>query len=732
MATIQFPPTSGGATTAASAWPKHQVQYRRKWSDAWTTLDYLQCRNFTTAASPTIPRASFLWRTGPIRREDRSAESSSVYDAVNPLDLDGAFIRVQLLPGAVSPNTPGNAGGGEPFTVWVGVVAQLHTDVFGSARPFPGTGDGSRLSNVLNSDQEFVAYGLEYLFTREPIVASWWADEQADEMEPSIEQANHVLVFNERFIAGFTQIGNRSADRFPTPDQGAVPDAQRRTSYLFGDTENAWSAYDIVEYLLAYFGPAKITITIGGQVKALQALKPPQVRVVGMNLHQALNRVIDRRRGLGWVLRAVDARVPGGSLVGGGSNNFELFVFGVFDQAVQLGDGGIEANPPQQITLSTNRTLEKLTTMEGSIGRPGKIIVEGERVVSCFTVSVQEETLAPAWSTSDEAAYKTGANLDQGPADTTHSPDAKKLNDAARAAARFENVYRAFRIPNDWNWRAGSGTGTGGNKQIASPLVNLQTAQLDPSQEFKSRGWGHRLLRTLPVKEATGAADNTPEYRAPFVIAAVSGKHVFLHHHADASRRTAHLRLLDSDFGFVVEMSPNHLIAGSNWSGAKPSVDMPEFDYHTFLATVAVRTDATLRVEVAVPEGDESQQIHIRVRDAEVWYILPNTVKDIDKDGQLVRFTEAEKLSRDDSPRLRQIAAMAAAWYGHPHASVEIKDRAMLFGYPVGTYISRATQFDSYQEINSIVSQLTIDLDEASTTLNTDFVELEFDDRAIT
>jgi hypothetical protein len=718
MALIQFPPTTS-ATGKPPHWRYHRVEFRRKWTDKWEALPYLDCTEVTLGAQPTMPRAIFRWQSGKILRESRD---TTTFQTVEPQKLEGAFVRVLLLrEDAAEPGEAGNADTRDAITLWAGIVAETHTDVLGAAKDAPAP----------VGDQQIVAYGLEYIFERARITGSWFSlGTLPDDDHETLSQTNHVLPFNEKFIAGFNALGNRSADQHPIPGDEEKPADEQHKAYIFGNSPPfLWSGHDIVEYLVAFFGPRDIPIKIGGQVNALQAWQPPRMRVAsGTSLRDAINTVIDRRRGLGWFLKPVDERDDGGKVKDGGTNSFELTVFSVFDEPVPLGDATLDANPAVKLDLTDNKTLKSLRISSGTLGRPGKIIVEGERVVSCFTVAVQEQTLEPAWAADDETAYKNGANLDEGTPDADHpnrSPQARALNDLARKSARFEDVYRAFRIPNSWQWKAGSGTGTGGDRKIASPLVDLTSGNLQPTREFQAREWGHRMLRVLPVRKKPASNDAVPEFEAPFVIVGFGGRYIFLHNHDEAAVR-CHLRMLDSDFGFIVQASPNHELAAANWGGAKPSKTQPIFDYHKLLATVAARTDASLRIEIDVPKGDKTQQVYIHVADAELWYILPNTIKDIDSKGQLVRFTDDEKIARDDSPRLRQIGVMAAAWYGQNRAGVQIVDERIVLGYPVGTYIKTTVHQDTTLDVNSVITQVTIDLASETTTIATDFVQLDF------
>ena len=116
--------------------------------------------------------------------------------------------------------------------------------------------------------------------------------------------------------------------------------------------------------------------------------------------------------------------------------------------------------------------------------------------------------------------------------------------------------------------------------------------------------------------------------------------------------------------------------------------------------------------------------LQIYVEDAEVWYVCPNTVTDVQNGNLIANATGG--VTRDDSPRLRQVAALAKAWFGTQRANLSLTVNDIWTQYPVGSLILGLTDFSARANVNSVVSEITWDLQEMTTMLRTNFTELDF------
>jgi len=111
--------------------------------------------------------------------------------------------------------------------------------------------------------------------------------------------------------------------------------------------------------------------------------------------------------------------------------------------------------------------------------------------------------------------------------------------------------------------------------------------------------------------------------------------------------------------------------------------------------------------------------------DAEAWYIVPGTVIDV-VDGALVRHDGG--WVRDDSPRLRQKAVFAAAWYATPRATLAYEFDTIGVGFPCGVMVSGVNGPEGFTNIGTVVTQRTWTFSGTGckTTVTTGFSDIDF------
>lgn len=728
MAAIQLPNSSGDSIFVT--FPQFQIATKKQWTDEWKNLDYLELLGFSVSVAPTMSKATMRWRTGKIKQEDQTK-----FSTVKPQDLKNQFVRIQLIPPKGNDqNQPNNNNAPKPTTVWVGVIVEETDDIGG----LDATGD----DQVATTDQNFVAYGLEYLLKKTPIYGSFITNDGS-----TSDYIDTGLVFNERFTHGPTAIGNRSAAKI-------TPGNENPKCYHFAKADPAnpansvWAAYDILEYLLSVYPvDENVQFTLGGQATAaLGKLQLPRVNLEGKNVYEALNSLIDRRRGLGWCVRT-DAKTDAPT----------VHIFTVFDQVITTSDGdtipaNAEQNPLDLSARSDDISIESLNVGDDATGAVGNIYVEGERIITAFTLSVADGNLEKAWTDAQETTYCQGANV-------SNSVDGyKQKNDAARALEGLSNVYTTFRVPNAWDWTAGNGRG--GSKSAANPGVK-QDGSLDTGNPATARAWGMKFLRHLPWQKSPGSADSIPDFEAPMAFikyqgtadssGAVPSPQWVLLHKLVPFAPPAHLLVLENDFGIKLEISGDYL-AKAPITTLSPGEATPAYDWHDLMVTAAVRTDATVNAWDSIDGENRNQGIYIRVPGAELWYVLPNTVYDVDASGKpksfagkpanaiqglLAAFDPTASLNliiRDDSSRLRRLLAMAKGWYSKSRRPFEMHTRKFVQNYPVGSYISSIKTGDSdgsggggsQTDVNCVVTQIEWDHESGVTKISGSFSEMDF------
>jgi hypothetical protein len=292
-------------------------------------------------------------------------------------------------------------------------------------------------------------------------------------------------------------------------------------------------------------------------------------------------------------------------------------------------------------------------------------------------------------------------------------------------------------IPKAWHWRAAE-RGRG-DKHDVSPKLTA-SGDLDESGPggvllpANTRNWGHRLLRSIPIRKEGASTSYQPEFREPFVLAyrdtAPTG-YFYVDQPSSLDDIPGSVRMLDADFGFEVRMSPRHQLAKNHWGGATASLTpAPKYDWEKLVATVAVETDERFRAEVDVADGDADRVLEIYVEDASLWWIAPDTVTDV-TNGALVRaYTASEfptgKVLRSDATRLQRVAALAQAWYGRSRAVLELSAQGLNFDYPIGYYISGVFDDFTSEDVNGVVTTLEYDLAKFTTRIVANYKDVDF------
>ena len=641
---------------------------KKNWAGNWKTILYLEPVNATESANPNVSRAELVYHYGNIKREDKSG-----FSGTKPKNLADYYVQI------IRVDKNGT------YALWTGIIQDNEYDMHGATVTPQG-------------DQYITAYGLEHLLDR---VAVQGAHCRAD--EATTINIGWTPTFNERHSRGSTLLGNRSTD------------VNSDEVYEFSGEGKEWSHLDILNYVMKYHQPGGITFALGGQYKILDGIKTVQ-RLEGLTVRQVLNKLIDRRRGLGWCIRTT------------GSGNVSIHVFSVFEKPISVGNIVIPPNQEQAtMTFDNAIDIEQALIRLITSTKYDKIIVRGARIKTCFTVSFADGTLEKGWTGELETAYKLGAGVE----DT-------KINDTARGADKFEQVFQTFRFPNNWDWIVGGKT--------ARPAIK-KDGSLDITKPAPVWNFNKTLERELPLLKGWDyskepAVNQNPSnseagFRQPFAAVQAdvedseSGVTYPLYFYVDklANAEVAdniRVDILDKEMGIHLQGSPNHELAKNHWDGAKDTGSEPDVDYETLIATVCAKTDTHLAVEVDVSENISSESaktLIIDIEDAELSYILKGTVIDI-IDGELVRY-EGNGIIRDDSARLRTIAALAKAWYAQKRTAITLSLKNIISFSPVGTFIVSASSSWHQEPVGTVVSQRTWDFRSKTSQVETGFFEMD-------
>lgn len=654
------------------------VKTKSTWAGAWVDQPALEPIMATDCVAPEIPVAVLRQRYGRVKLQGEAALTVQA-----PLDVLDKYVLIMCA---------------DPLYWWMGVAAQCTYDCKG-----PDAADPTGY-------QEITCYGLAHLLDRKVIDTGYCDAGGAEKV------IGHCPTFNLRHSKGATLAGNRLM-------------AKASGNWRFSRDGAIWSHYNIIEYLLSYHVPNGPTWSISAASNLIADLDQiwEVVDLDGLTVLQALNRLIDRRRGYGWCLRPTDTEI-------------EIHVFSLFDTDVVSGDNTYHANA-EQTTMSLGAGQD---TLEAALVRRDRSVLydtvraRGARVKSCFTVSFNDSTLQAGWTAAQQAAYLAAASGDPGYANLAYS-EKEKANDSHRSDDARDRVFSLYRIPAGWNWMVGGGYDDG---EGAYPLTTANPTVTDAGAleavSAPAFDFDRPLLAALPLEEgkAYGVAgypsalptNSEPTFRKPLALVRdAAGKWRYVDALGDSKLPDAQVQAARREMALWVRFRPGHILGLGRWTGAAPSRYDPAFGYTTLLATVAVETDHHLHVVVDAtgsPLAQYSRELVIDVPDAELWYVAANTVIGLDSAGNLQRIVDADGetggyvVLRNDVELLRDVAALALKWYGVERCAVQFRVKNLEdYGAP-GVFITTAEAgVNQSFSINAVVTRRTWDFAQHTTTV---------------
>jgi hypothetical protein len=708
MAIVSLGPTVQPTVGVGTVFPKWRtaVYMKETWTGGWVHIPYLRALSARYAAFPGKSTAQLRFDYGSMTREDRQ-----FFWNYRQRGLHDYFICIKALPS----DSPG-------FVLWTGVVPAHAFQVFASKI------DGTTVT--ISGNEILTAHGFEYFLARRRVNGGWVYD--ADASPYTAVNIGWAPSFNERHPRGAALLGNRSKSKIVTD---APPIS---LSYGFGSAVDGstlpyrWSVRDIIEYLLEWSnpsggaeplfvlaGPDQDPYDLIGYLDGLYDVVPQE----GRSVWELLKKLLDRRRGIGAVL---SPSLSGSDGMPDGSHPVTLYVFSMTDVPSQVGNFTFPANPFWvDLTLDQNVQLQRAIVEIDSLNTYDEIVVEGERVVSCFTAEINPGTgrapIEPAWPAADETAYKA-------------ADDDKR----SRKNDRWERVYRMFRLPDDFDW-----SGARAFNPAFDDDGNIQPTTIAPF-------WNqmHRLLDWLPIRSSAAMAAESvvPGMTRPLVFCETfdedgeaTGKWVWVESPPINDRigeagenvyEKADLTIHDREGLVEVRYETQHYLARNHFDPDPDQDDSrkaPVFDYEHMVVTMAVEADSRPRVRVAtqVAGGLVGRTLTIRVPGVQVWIVgTGSTAIALNDDSSLAYYT-GSGVERDDTDQLRAVAALAKAVYGKRRAAIRMTELGLWATVDVGTMI-RAVMVNQAQTIvNAVLTEISWDCVKATTTVQTGFLDLD-------
>ncbi len=709
--------------------PVVTVYTREHWADEWTEQPRVYADRVRFGSSPEGSSAVLVVDVGA-GWDDSEIEVQHF----EPLDLLGQYVKVTVERQDMIDDGSGGEMLPPPFS-WYGIITE-EGGVREGAQNYivlePNSGGGPATVRVLLRTQEFQAVGLEIIFDKIYVDRSYV---QSETEAGELCIVKRPLVFNEPH--DYEGTGNRTNFTVIAPS-GA-------TCYAFSrDLPEGvvWSTRDIVEYLVAFFRPMdwddenKLPVEILDAGAILPDWDQPIVKFSGTTtVRQMLDRMLDRRRLLGWRIDVDETASPAKILV-------EVFSFVAED--IELPSGATQAANADKESIDFDLALDVRAALTKSDRHyADQVIVRGARKRSCFSLSYDDGTLVNDWKPADETDYENGpATLPESEEDQLRAIIEYRRRDELR------QVYSYFAVPNDWNFEVGNGFGGGpSSSSDGGPKLPIDP-DLDEATEWIYRPglrFSRELFKELQDTRMDDSAQDAPPplavieiedgtYRLIDKLAETAG--VTDRGHGKGRTWSASLRMRTDCPGIILRVSGAQqlVIAETDFDGDHDTDDQPSWlDWRDMIVTVAAELFA--HVEVVYPttedvelvsDGDQKRVIVVDVDEAaRLDYVVPDTVVGVDGEGALVRHDGG--YVRDDREWMRDMAKYVWEWYGTIRQAFRFQMQQVLDLLEVGQMITTIGSGELQETVNSVVVGVTYDFVQQSTSVDTAFANLDVD-----
>lgn len=723
---------SDGTITSSTDIIRHApvvtVYTRQRWADEWTEQPRVYADRVRFGSSPEGSGAVLVVDVGA------GWDDSDVdIQHFEPLDLLGQYVKVEVQ----RQDMIDDGSGGEmlpPAFYWYGIITE-EGGVREGAKNYtvvePTSGGGPATVRVLLRTQVFQAVGLEIVFDKVYIDKSYV---QSETEFGELTVIRRPLTFNEPHH--YEGTGNRTNFNVLGP--------AGETCYAFSrnlPSGVVWSTRDIIDYLVAFFRPLSwddenlLPVAVVDEGAVLPDWDQPIVRVTGTTtVRQMLDRLLDRRRLLGWCVTVDETTSP---------HTIQIEVFSFVSSAIGLPSGATQAANPNQDAIDFDNALDVRASLTKSDRHyADQVIVRGARKRSCFSLAYDDGTLVADWAAADETDYENGpASLPETEADQIRAIIEYRRRDELR------QVYAYFKVPDDWDFEVGNGFG-GGPSSSSGGGPNLPIdPDLDELTEWIYRP-GLRFSRELfPELQETRGTDGAQDAPPPLAVIEIeNGAYRLIDQlaetagvidrgHGKGRSWCASLRMRPDCPGVIVRVSGAQqlVIAKTDFGGDLDTDDQPSWlDWKDMIVTVAAEMFA--HVEAVYPDAeselaeDVDQKTVVVIDIDEVGrldYVVPDTVIGVDGDGDLVR--HAGGYVRDDRDWMRDMAKYVFDWYGITRQAFRFEMQQVLDLLEVGQMITTVGTGELEEEVNSVVVGVTYDFVAQSTHVDTAFANLDQD-----
>lgn len=490
-------------------------------------------------------------------------------------------------------------------------------------------------------------------------------------------------------------------------------------------SSNYWSRDRLMRHMLIACKPNALPRITWNYVQATihdyqdDVTTPEVFELRNLTYKGALDMLIPQARGIGWYLTA-------------NADGWTANLFSYADSTTY----GLPANAAHDIGLGatavdsgTNQAVDSVS-FSYNYDTPDEVVIEGNPIVFCGTVSFTGGNLINGWTAAQEASYKAGAslNLDGTSNTATYNPLAvntkKMLNAAVRESVGLRDVYTRFLVQATTRGTSGDlhitdapgAPGARGERPFC-PEINWNGTTLRFNRTSSASPYlpAARVLRMLPWPEGvksngtdtrSAAAKSVPQFR-PI--------HVFRYdpdltpkwrdQNAENGRPALPSMSVEPDDhgpGVRIRFNPPEILAHGHWGSSSAIADIdPEasgsgpFDWQQLYITLAIEGDQRVRVSKRrqvygsggaledLPESLIRNRVVIPATDLHCWLTHNNTALGMDSKGTPDFLTGTNcidasdgktigYLTRNDFPVAERRARQAAAFLFRSRAAVTI------------------------------------------------------------
>lgn len=709
---------------------------RQRWADAWTELPLLEAIDVSDQVAPSHPTATFNYEYGSVKfPEIQSRLADTGWTTEPPPDLGNWYVRIATV-----------------NWLWYGVFL----DAVNSR-----DGDLNLVPVVPSGTVEKTAYGLSVLLDRMSGI-------RRSKVTAADEWIELALAFN----AG---LDGRPRDDRPTSSNKS--DAGLWFADPVSETVEDWTAANVIDYLFANFTPANKDGTVRvpwGVIVNTPPATPnagldyalPSFEYDGETIWDILPRLITRGRGLGFNTKIVNT--PTVTLNGttgklefandNGTEECRLNIWSYLPVGITLPGGTeIPANINQgnlNVSSAVNITAEKIVASMQQVYHQVKVI-GAPRGSVCTLIPLNDlETegfVLPAWKTAGETAYNEARS---GDADygTLTDEDKTLRNQEYRNDDKFYRVFSWWFVDGNWNRKQKYDDGTTITEHFIFPKI-LPNGNLSTTEETFQWVAAMRISEMLPMKagiDYSGAvtpATSQTNDEADYLPMAVWFEHTLAEHlDFDSDLGVAEPRVWNVQtrplkdwpgLSFRVSGGLQHYIAEDLYTpnGTYEQIETTDraIEHNEWAATVYIqgqeRVTEVYPSDANVADVDVLNVFEIEMPDAHFDVLVPGTYVGIDWDGNPLEVQYKQAAGgwlRDDRKQMKDEARLAWSWVSEPRRILELAWDGAAVSLPVGDMITTVGVGGVLPVlINSVITEVKINLKESSGSLKTQAAELD-------